>query len=264
MSIPSGEVSLESALANVPAQFRSRLISAFKELKKDNRESRFELCGIHAGKFCEITLRLLQHALTKSFTPFGKQIQNFADECRILIKLPKEAGLESQRVVIPRAIVYLYTLRNKRGIGHVGGDVEANKFDSSTITKVADWIMCELVRIYHGLSLEEAESIIESLSTKEVPDVWEIAGKKRVLRNDLDAKDKVLYLLYSSQETGILFEDLVSWVKYSNSAVFKKAVLSVLDKANLVEFDRDTDTIFISPLGIKRVEDSILKTTLSI
>jgi hypothetical protein len=48
-------------------------------------------------------------------------------------------------------------MRNKRGIGHVAGDVDANAIDIATMARTADWIVCELIRINHGLSLEEAQ-----------------------------------------------------------------------------------------------------------
>jgi len=39
----------------------------------------------------------------------------------------------------------------------VGGDVDANSIDVSATTKVADWTVCELIRLYHGLSPEYRE-----------------------------------------------------------------------------------------------------------
>lgn len=42
--------------------------------------------------------------------------------------------------------------------------------------------------------------------------------------------------------------------------MFKKRVLEPLDKACMIEHDRDADFVFISPLGIKEVEERILRT----
>lgn len=173
--------------------------------------------------------------------------------------MPKAMGNESLRIVIPRALNYLYTLRNKRGIGHAGGDVDANAIDGATITRVADWIVCELIRIFHTMSLEEADALVSSLSSRDIPDIWEVGGKKRVLRNDLNFKQKTLLLLYASVESAVLAEDLCSWSEYSNFAVYRKSVLGQLDTANFVEYDRESDTVIISPIGIKCVEEEILR-----
>jgi hypothetical protein len=259
MSTPKPKSPLEAALANVPQDFRSRIVKSYLELKTRHAENKHDAAGVSAGKFCESVVRLLQHELKKPVTPFGQQLTNVSGECDSFAQVPKAVGNDSLRIVIPRAVALLYTLRNKRGIGHVGGDVDANAIDGATIARVADWVVCELIRVFHKLSLEEADALISSLATRDVPDVWEVGGKKRVLRDDLDFKEKTLLLLYSSTEPAVLAEDLFAWSKYSNFPVFKQKVLRQLDGANLVEYDRETDSVTLSPLGVKLVEEQILE-----
>ena len=206
-----------------------------------------------------------EEALDLEFTEktlhyLGTHIPNFADECQNLIKLPKTAGIESLRVIIPRALMFLYTLRGKRGIGHVGGDVEANEIDSATLVRVCDWIICELIRVYHQLSLEEAQDIVDAIYTRNLPDVWEVAGKKRVLKTGLSYKDATLLLAYSELGKGVLSEDLYTWTDHSSFGAYKRDVLNQLHKSRLIEYDTDDDIIYISPLGIREVETRILST----
>lgn len=250
---------LDQALAGIPKKFRERLINAYVDLKRNCAESRFDVAGLSCGKLCEVTIRFLQDRITGNSTPFGTKIGNFADECRRLITAPSAGTTESERVLIPRALVFLYTLRNKRGIGHVGGDVDANSIDAAVMSRSADWIICELLRVHHGLSLEEAQSLVDGLSVRELPIVWEVAGKKRVLRDDLSAKEKTLLLLYSSEESTVMLEDLIAWIEYSNPRVFKSAVLKPLHTSRMVEWDRESETVVLSPKGAKLVEDSVLK-----
>ena len=178
-----------------------------------------------------------------------------------LLKLeqtPAIAANESLRLIIPRAIYVIYTLRNKRGIGHVGGDVDANEMDTSTMVKLADWVIVELIRIYHNLSIEEAQAIIYSINTKEIPDIWEINGKKRVLIPNLKYKDKTLLLAYNEIDAGIALEDLYAWTEHSNLSMFKRSVIQPLHSEGLIEYDKELDFIFLSPTGIAKVEKSIL------
>jgi hypothetical protein len=149
-------------------------------------------------------------------------------------------------------------MRNTRGIGHIGGDVDPNAIDAALMGRVADWIVCELIRVHHQLSLEEAQDIIDGLAVRQLPDVWEVAGKRRVLRDGLKAREQVLLLLYSTSESTVLTEDLVSWVEYSNPHVFKTAVLAKLHSERLVEWDNDADTVTLSPKGATYVEQSLL------
>lgn len=254
---------LDSALSNIPNAFRNKIIKSYLEIKTrastSHYNSNWDTPGLSAGKFSETILRFLQKHLTGSNTPFGQHISNFPGECRKLIQLPHSRGNESLRVIIPRALVFIYTLRGKRGIGHVGGDLNANEIDIFTIVRVADWIVCEFIRIFHNISLEEAQSIIDSIAIKFLPDVWEISGKKRVLRKGLSYKQKTLLLLYSESENGILTEDLFDWVKHSKITAYKKDVLKPLHKDNLIEYDIDNEIIQISPTGINEVESNILK-----
>jgi hypothetical protein len=250
---------LDTALARIPKGFRTRLIKTYLDLKKNALESRHDAAGVAVGKFCETALRFLQDKLSGSYTAFGVHIPNFADECRKLVNSPVGSGTESERQVLPRALVFLYTMRNKRGIGHVGGDVDANSIDIAAMTKIADWIICELIRIYHGLSLEEAQDIVDGLAVRQLPVIWEVAGKKRVLTEGLAAKDQALLLLYSCADSSVFVGDLCEWIEYSNLAVFRSKVIGPLHKSRLLEFDKDTESITLSPKGVAHVEDNLLK-----
>ena len=249
---------LESALATLPASLRKRLISGYVSLRVAFAEGNYDACGLRAGQFCEIVLRLIQHELTGSSIPFGTKIGNFADECSKLERLPKSAGSESLRVIMPRALNFLYTLRNKRGIGHVGGDVDANQIDAATCVRVADWCVCELIRQFHRLSLEEAQAILDAISVRQLPQVWLVIGKRRILDTSLDYKSHTLLLLYSDPQAGVLSEDLYEWIEYSTFSNYKRDVLRPMHSARLLEYDKETEFVIISPTGVKRVEGELL------
>jgi hypothetical protein len=197
--------------------------------------------------------------VTGTHTPFGKQIPNFADECRNVIASHAPTVPESLRVVMPRALVFAYTMRSKRGIGHVGGDVDANAIDVATMARTADWIVCELVRVYHNLSLEEAQDLVDSLASREIPEIWEVDGKKRVLRVGLNSKQQTLLLLYSDVTSAVLDDDLCSWIEYASLALYRRDVLRPLHKARLIEFGEELGTVRLSPAGVREVEDRIRK-----
>ncbi len=226
---PNPSLDLEGALGGVPSKFRKRIFDSYTEVKRGHRESAsgagLDAAGLSAGKFCESVIRLLQYELTGSNVKFGKHIPNFPDACRKLVVLDASTGPESLRVLIPRALVFLNTMRGKRGIGHVGGDIEANSIDLATIVRVCDWVLCELVRVYHSLPIEDAQAVVDSLATKQLPDVWEVGGTKRILRTGLNYKQKVLLLLYSQPESAALAEELFEWSEHSNVSVFRRDVL---------------------------------------
>lgn len=253
----------EQALADIPVAFRKRIVAAYLETKRRYREGTIggahDATGLSVGKFCEAVFRLLQHNLTGSSVPFGQNIPNFADGCRALISLPSSSGPESLRIILPRALAYLYTMRGKRGIGHVGGDIEANRIDTATIVRVSDWIVCELIRVFHRLPLEEAQAIIDSVAVKDLPVIWEVGGRKRVLRTDLNYKQKVLLLLYASIENSALAEELFDWSEHASMSHFRRDVLRPMHVSKLIEYDHSEGIIYLSPLGIAEVEGTILR-----
>ncbi len=255
---PQNEATLESALSGVPAQFKSKLIVRYRDLKAAYSNGEHDACGLRVGRFCEVMFRLLQDRLGRSHIPFGAKIGNFDDECRKLEQVEKAAGPESLRVMMPRALAFLYTLRNKRGIGHEGGDVDANGIDAATMVRLADWCLCELIRVVHKLSLEEAQAILDAITERQLPEVWAVAGKKRVLKPDLDYRSQTLVLLYSDVDAAVPSEDLFAWTEYSSLSNYRRDVLKVLHSRRLIEYDRDTEMVTISPSGIARVEQEIL------
>ena len=258
MSTPKPENILDTALGAIPKKFRTRIIEHYLKLKQRLTHGEYETSGLSSGKFCETVLRTLQHEVTGTSIAFNKSIGNFYDECRKLITASAPDKSESLRVIIPRALAFLYTFRNKRSIGHVGGDIDPNAIDAATIARTADWVMCELIRCFHNLSLEDAQGLVDSLSIRHLPDVWEVHGRKRVLRSDLTNKDKALLLLYTCPDLGALTEDLCLWTKYSSPSMFRTRVLRQLDSEDLVDYDEEIEYVVLSPLGVARVERELL------
>src|ERR1039457_4888185 len=97
---PTPKSALHEALKGVSDKFRDRLIKAYNGLKRNCIESRFESAGLSAGKFCEVGLRLMQHRVTGSSTPFTSKISNFADECRRVVAAPGNSATDSEKSII--------------------------------------------------------------------------------------------------------------------------------------------------------------------
>lgn len=259
MSTPAqNNLTVADALQALPTDYRTRLIKAYSGLKDAFGNGNYDACGLRAGRFCEVLLRWVQVELTGTSTAFGAKIQNFRDECEKCEQTPASAGHESVRVLIPRALNFLYTLRNKRGIGHEGGDVDANEIDAATAVRIADWCVSELIRLKHTVSLEEAQAICDAVAERQMPQIWEVGGKKRVLKPSLNYTDQTLLLLYSTAEIVVGAEDLLDWTEHSNPAVYRRDVLRRLHKARYVEYDEEAEMVRLSPTGIRRVENELL------
>lgn len=54
-------------------------------------------------------------------------------------------------------------IRNNRGVGHAGGDVDPNDRDATAVPYMSKWLVAELVRVLHTLTSAEATEIVEVL-----------------------------------------------------------------------------------------------------
>ena len=223
-------------------------------------EQRWEPAELNGGKFCEIVYSIIHGAVKGPWPAKASKPANMARECQAIEKEPSDntrLGDRSLRILIPRVLPMLYEIRNNRGVGHVGGDVSANHMDAEAIRSMASWIMAELVRIFHNVTVEQAQQVIDALVERKLPVVWDLGDVKRVLDPKMTAKNQALVFLYHN--TGwVLASDLVKWIEYSNATVFRRTVLIPLHKARLIEFDSVKAQAKISPRGAAEVEKTLL------
>jgi hypothetical protein len=251
------------ALAGLPAGLRGELIDSYRNITRNFIEHRWEPSELNGGKFAEVVFTIVEGAIGGAFPAKAKKPPRMVDVCRALESRPATAlpSDRSLRVHVARALVYLYDIRNQRGVGHVGGDVDPNAMDASAVVAMASWVMAELVRIFHNVSTREAQDTVEALVERKAPLIWEVeAGTKRVLEPTLGTKDQILLLLHHS--TGwVPAVHLQRWVEYKNKSRFRDEILGELHKpARLIEFDEKGDLAKISPLGANDVETRLLKT----
>jgi hypothetical protein len=151
----------------------------------------------------------------------------------------------------------LYEVRNNRGVGHVGGDVDPNHMDATLVSSMCNWIMAELVRVFHHLTIAEAQSVVDSLAERRVPLIWQSGDLKRVLDPNITLPDQVL-LLIASSPVPIGTDPLLDWLDYNNKAYFKKT-LKKLHEERKLNLSRDGKQVEILPPGSARVSEFLSK-----
>lgn len=245
----------------LPTELVERLEKHYYEIKQNFACSRFEPAELNGGKFCEIVLRILEwHANNGKYTPLGEPIKDFGTATR---RFESNTGVDdSVRFHIPQIMNALYPIRSKRGVAHHSGEINPNLMDAAFVVSSADWIMAELVRLFHKVSVDEARSIVESLITKQVPLIWQIGNYHRVISppdRKLDAREKVLLLLYNTHPKPVTVTDLLTWTEYDprNKSRFRNTILKGLHKEDLAHFDQTSDEVHLSPLGISYVEANL-------
>ncbi len=245
-----------TALSGIPPGLRQDLLDAFTEIVRNFREHRWEPSELNGGKLCEAVHTILRGHVDGRMPPKARKPSNMVEACHALEKADKTQFPRSVRIQIPRVIMGLYEIRNNRGVGHVGGDVDPNHMDARVVLESAKWVMAELVRVFHDLTTQEATDVVNALVERTVPIVWEVGAQKRVLQSKLSKRDQTLLLLYAT--TGPVKEvDLFSWVESSNKSVYRRDILSPLHGERLIEFDRNAGLVHLSPTGTAYVEENL-------
>jgi hypothetical protein len=256
MATTAPSSSITSVLGTLPDGLRKELLDAFNQIVKNFRERRWEPAELNGGKLCEVVYTILKSYDDGKYPAKANKPKNMVLACQQLENEAVDAP-RSIRIQIPRMLIALYEIRNNRNVGHVGGDVDPNHMDAVCVLQMAKWIVAELIRVLHNVSVDQATEIVESLVERETPLIWEVNGVRRVLNTSLSMRDKTLLLLHAATEP-LAERDLVTWIEHTNASVYRRDVLRKAHKARLVEYDPISGIVTISPKGIELVEDQIL------
>jgi hypothetical protein len=250
MTILRGEL-----LASIPNGLRAELLTAYQAIMRNYRERRWEPSELNGGKFCEIIYSIINGYMTGTFPAKASKPSNMVDACRAL----EAHGTHprSLRIQIPRMLMALYEIRNNRGVGHVGGDVDPNQMDATCVVEMSKWLLSELVRVFHNVTVDDASSAVSGIVERTSPLVWEVGGRRRVLDTSLGMLDRVLVLLYNHAGT-IPEKTLFQWAEHSHLTVFRRDILAKAHKRAFLDFDRVSGGVTLSPKGSAYVEESIL------
>ena len=185
-------IELTHVLAGLPMELRATLLKSYQEIMSNYLERRWEPSELNGGKFCEVVYSIINGALKGSFPAKASKPNSMLNACRALENEPADVnrvGDRSLRLLIPRILPVLYEIRNNRGVGHVGGDVDANHMDAEAVQAIASWVMAELVRIFHNVTTEMAQQTVDALVERKAPAIWEVEGVKRILDPGMSARN---------------------------------------------------------------------------
>jgi hypothetical protein len=245
----------QKILGQLPEALRNELVSAYSEVVKNYRERRWEPSELNGGKLCEVVYTILRGHIKGQFPEKSAKPSNMVEACRALEQASSAKFSRSVRIQIPRMLLALYEVRNNRGVGHAGGDVDPNHMDATCVLQISKWIVAELVRLFHNVDTRTAAAAVDSIVERVIPIVWEIDGKLRIIDTELTMMEKTLVLLYHQSE-GVTEAKLLEWVEHSNPSIFRRDVLRKAHREKLIEYN--TSNVQISPKGISYVEEIVL------
>jgi hypothetical protein len=248
-------MSVKGALSAIPTGLREPLLAEYQSIVQNFAEHRWSPSELSGGKFSEIVFTILDGYAKAAYASKPKKPKNFVEACR---QLENHSHVpRSFQILIPRLLPALYEVRKNRGVGHVGGDVDPNHMDAVFVLNNCNWLMAELIRVFHNVSVHEAQRIVDELVERRTSLLWIGDDMRRVLEPKLSLQDQVLLLLCTSPGK-ISTGDLLKWTDYTNANYFKK-LLSQMHKQRLIEVSADGTAAMILPPGDKRASQLIAK-----
>ncbi|XOB42408.1 MAG: hypothetical protein ACKKMP_03555 [Candidatus Nealsonbacteria bacterium] len=237
---------------SLPTVIVSELLKSYREVKNNFYLNHFRPNEVEGGRFAEAVFRILEHRLKGRYTPLGKQV----DTNRLIAELqsiPFGQQPESIRLHIPRTLRVIYDIRSKRDAAHLADGINPNVQDTTFVVAACDWVMAELVRLYHSVSPSEAQKIVEELVERKLLVVQDFDGFLKTLNPSWGPKERILTTLYQRGKKGATVDELASWLKPSQRKNIK-AALYRLEYNNDFIFCKK-NKCFITYRGLKYVED---------
>ncbi|GAA2271622.1 hypothetical protein GCM10009853_026750 [Glycomyces scopariae] len=255
----NNRISVEQAFDCLPEGLKIDLVGSFNKIAKNYREGNWEPSELNGGKLCEAVYTVVEGYLKGGIYPDRSAgPPNLVRACRDLEqKYPKSDSNFSLRILIPRVLLSLYAIRNNRGVGHGGAEVDPNQMDATVVLHLSKWLMSELVRILHTCSTEDAQIIVDNLVQREIPIVWSSELLKRVLNVKLSQKQQTLVLLLTDH-ANLSESDLVKWIECRSVSNYRRDVLRPLHRSRMIEYDEKNRTVMLLPPGIQEAEDLVL------
>jgi hypothetical protein len=255
-------IAASAALSAIPSGLRDPLLKEYGTIVQNFLEQRWLPTELHGGRLSETVYTVLDGQAQKSYASAPAKPSNFPEACKNLEKNKFPHVPHSFQITIPRMLPALYDVRNNRNVGHVGGDVDSNHMDAVAVLSMSNWIMGELVRVYHNLKTAQAQQLVDALVEVRLPAVWTGAdGVKRVLETSLKLHEQIL-LLAAVSLSDVTATQLIEWIEYGDDGYVMRTIRK-LHRGRLIEFTEDTGKVSILPPGTRAVEELIRKKNLS-
>jgi len=239
-----------------PPELVDEAVNAYRSIVRNLQLRRYGASELNAERFVEAVYRLVEcHTRGGEYTPPAGKVPDLVDKLLGLADLPAATCDECFRLHIPRVLLAIYQVRTERA--PAGGDPGANPdlADAILVTTCADWVMARLLCATCGLAPPETQELVQRLTARPTPIVWEIGGTRRPVTHSLTVRDTVLLLLADAYPGGVTTDDLASSVEVRDDTYLERLVrqLHTSRFVELTPFGHCT----IRPAGMRYVESRV-------
>ena len=240
----------------LPPGLKDSLTKEYHKITKNYQEGRWEPAELDGAKFAEVVYWIVKGYLEGVYPTGLSRVSNFEHLCKQLANIPTAITYDkdSVRLTLPRILIALYDIRNHRSVGHAYGDVDPNHMDATVVLNMAKWVMAELIRVLHQTDVKTANQVVEAITERTLPQIWEVDGIKRYIGDSGSKRDHILHLLYATIKP-VPVKEMAIWTETRSDNL--KRSLQKMHADNLLHLNVHTGMITISQKGIQLVEEMI-------
>ena len=236
------------------------LVKYFNALIQDLKQSKWEESLVNAGKFVEVTIKMVLIYAGQQLPAREKDFKVSSSAEMIMRLSATDIKSDGLRLQIPRACTFIYDITSNRGGRHHSNEFNPNEMDAFTVSTLCSWILAELVRFCasNNLSIDEAHKLVNSITERRYP-VFEEIGDRIYVDNTKhrSARQCALLLLYRKYPNRIDKHDLYRLLE-KNGYQSSKRYKALYNIEQYIDIDDDYD-ILLRKRGIEEAEKILQK-----
>jgi hypothetical protein len=234
-----------------PNELANKLMEAYDNAIREYKKRNWKYFGNEMGRFVEVAIRMVELKTEGKYTNLKDKLAILNENRLKQFEQSQITNIISFRILIPRQLYSMYTIRNKRGMIHVN-EIAPNYMDSTLLVNISKWVLAEFIRNSIKMNYDEAMKIIENIIIKENELIWMEDEIFKILDKSITLEEKILCILYYRNK--INEEQLFKLSEYSNITMFRKKLKSMHLEQKI---NYNKEKIMISPIGIRIAEDQL-------
>ena len=237
----------------------------YSKLVEYFRVGDFENCLAKAGKFVEAVLKSLCVYAGMGLPPGrGFKVDKVING---LAQLDPKRFDDTVRLLIPRALRFVYDLASNRGGRHDPDNIDPNEMGARIAVETCSWVLAEMIRFCQvgKVAPSEAKELVDALTEKKYSVVEDVEGRVYFNKEEKSALEVALVALWRKHPTRLGRAELKETImrhsprpgapRFSDNA----ASVALTRLAPLVDDDGDGNLKLLS-IGLAKAEKLISST----
>lgn len=239
--------------SNLPKTYITLIEHEYNEIKNSYYSEEKIKVGIHSGRFCELISSLLCLKELNQKDDLNKI--NFDQNIKNLENSKKNSAKEEiSRLMIPRVLRSIYTIRSKKKIAHIK-TFDPVKIDLKFINITVDWVVSQLLIIYCNVNSDEVIKYFERVSLDDFRKVERFEDGDIVFNApNLSFTAKLLFILADFYNKGRIDEDTILKISKPKNNSYIRTYLNRMEQNKLVHINEEG--IKLTKWGMERARET--------